>query len=106
MMHTVSANTFAKISLNEADPVKSILQNVSIILRTFKGSCPMYRDFGIQTSLTDRPIPVVKALLYNAIREAIEKYEPRVEVAGIDFADGAEMSGVLEPIVEVNIVNE
>ena len=106
MMHTVSANTFSKITLNESDPVTSILQNVSIILRTFRGSCPMYRDFGIQASLVDRPIPVVKALLYNAIREAVEKYEPRVEVASIDFADGAEISGVLEPIVEVNIIDE
>lgn len=106
MTHTVEANTFDKITLNETDPIKSILQNISIILRTFKGSCPMYREFGVKTSLTDRPIPVAKALLYNAIREAVEEYEPRVEVASVDFADSSEMTGVLEPIVEVNIIDE
>ena len=43
MGYKITMSEIGPISLNETDPVKSILQNVSIILRTIKGSCPMYR---------------------------------------------------------------
>ena len=40
MGYKITMSEIGPISLNETDPVKSILQNVSIILRTIKGSCP------------------------------------------------------------------
>lgn len=55
MGYKITMSEIGPISLNETDPVKSILQNVSIILRTIKGSCPMYRGFGIDATLIDRP---------------------------------------------------
>ena len=72
MGYKITMSEIGPISLNETDPVKSILQNVSIILRTIKGSCPMYRGFGIDATLIDRPIPAAKVLLFSQIREAIE----------------------------------
>ena len=45
MGYKITMSEIGPISLNETDPVKSILQNVSIILRTIKGSCPMYRGY-------------------------------------------------------------
>ena len=53
MGYKITMSEIGPISLNETDPVKSILQNVSIILRTIKGSCPMYRGFGIDATLID-----------------------------------------------------
>ena len=103
MGYKITMSEIGPISLNETDPVKSILQNVSIILRTIKGSCPMYRGFA---TLIDRPIPAAKVLLFSQIREAIEEYEPRVRVKSVDFDTQEEMQGVLSPIVEVEIVDE
>ena len=60
MGYKITMSEIGPISLNETDPVKSILQNVSIILRTIKGSCPMYRGFGIDATLIDRPIPAAR----------------------------------------------
>ena len=37
MGYKITMSEIGPISLNETDPVKSILQNVSIILRTIKG---------------------------------------------------------------------
>lgn len=105
MGYKITTAKIGLISLNETDPVKSILQNVSIILRTIKGTCPMYRGFGIDASAIDRPIPAAKVLLLSQIREAVEEYEPRVRVKSVDFDTREEMQGVLIPIVEVEIIN-
>lgn len=105
MGYKITTAKIGPISLNETDPVKSILQNVSIILRTIKGTCPMYRGFGIDASAIDRPIPAAKVLLLSQIREAVEEYEPRVRVKSVDFDTREEMQGVLIPIVEVEIIN-
>lgn len=106
MGYKITMSDIGPISLNETDTVKSILQNVSIILRTMKGSCPMYRGFGIDVTLIDRPLPAAKVLLLSSIREAIEEYEPRVRVKSVDFDTREEMQGVLIPTVEVEIINE
>lgn len=106
MGYKISMSDIGAINLNEADYTKSILQNVSIILRTIKGSCPMYRDFGIDATLIDRPIPAAKVLLFSQIREAIEEYEPRVRVTSVDFDAQGEMQGKLIPVVEVEIIDE
>lgn len=105
MGYRITASEVGAIRLNETDTVKSILQNVSIILRTIKGSCPMYRGFGIDASAIDRPIPAAKVLLFSQIREAIEAYEPRVRVKSVDFDTHEELQGVLIPIVEVEIID-
>lgn len=106
MGYKISMSDIGAINLNEADYTKSILQNVSIILRTIKGSCPMYRDFGIDATLIDRPIPAAKVLLFSQVREAIEEYEPRVRVTSVDFDTQGEMQGKLIPVVEVEIIDE
>ena len=91
MGYKITMSEIGPISLNETDPVKSILQNVSIILRTIKGSCPMYRGFGIDATLIDRPIPAAKVLLFSQIREAIEEYEPRVRAPRLLYIPRAEL---------------
>lgn len=106
MGYKIGMSDIGAISLNETDTTKSILQNVSIILRTIKGTCPMYRDFGIDATLIDRPIPAAKVLLFSQIREAIEEYEPRVRVTSVDFDTQDEMQGALTPVVEVEIIDE
>lgn len=101
MTYTVTAG--AALTLNETDTVASVLQNVAIILATRRGTCPLYRDFGISMDFLDRPMPVAKTLAYAEIKEAIEAYEPRASVIGVTFEEQADTPGLLIPIVEVNI---
>lgn len=102
---TYTVTTDAALTLNEADTVTSVLQNVAIILATRRGSCPMYREFGISMDFLDRPLPVAQTLAYAEIKEAIETYEPRATVAGVTFSEDANTPGLLIPTVEVSIEN-
>ena len=105
-MPYIVSTDIRRIMLNEKDTIASILQNVSIILRTRLGTVPLYREFGVSNSSLDRPVIVAEPLLYAEIKEAIERYEPRVEVIDISFAQDVSKPGVLIPTVEVNIINE
>lgn len=79
-----------------------ILQNVKTILTTMKGTVPLDRDFGIDASIIDKPVTVVKPLIVKEIKEAIEEYEPRAKLVSVGWkGDGAE--GKLVPIVKVAI---
>ncbi len=52
-------------------------------LSTPKGSSPMYRDFGLDQSF--KPLPVAKVMLRVAVKEAIEDWEPRASLVGMDL---------------------
>ena len=64
----------------------------------------MYRDFGLDQSFLDKPTPIAKTLMISRIREAVEEYEPRVEV--VDIKVQADNLGRLIPTVEVEIIDE
>lgn len=101
MTYTVKAGS--AITLNETDSVTSVLRNVAIILATRRGSCPLYRDFGISMDFLDRPMPVAKTLAFAEIKEAIETYEPRAQVVNVTFSESPEAPRQLSPVVEVSI---
>ncbi len=106
MSYTVTANKPPKLTLGEGDTVASVLQNLALILSTFQGTCPLYRDFGINRRSIDKPVDVAKPMLVIDIEEAIRKFETRAEVVNITFALDPSDPGRLIPTVEVNIVNE
>jgi len=58
---------------------------LATILTTAKYSVPMDRDFGLDVTLLDEPSPRGMALLRAEIFEAINKYEPRVDILKISF---------------------
>lgn len=64
---------------------REIIRNVQTILTTPVGTCPLYRDFGIDASVLDQPMDVAKNLYAVAVLEAVEKYEPRVQVQEVSF---------------------
>lgn len=101
MSYKVSPESMGSLRLNEPDRTRSILQNVGIVVSTWKGSVPLYREFGISSEFMHKPVPVAKAMLRAQIREAVERFEPRVEVVDVTFAEGVD--GLI-PTVEVNIL--
>lgn len=101
MTYHITPGELAPLKLNETDTVKSVLQNVGIILSTWEGTVPLYRDFGLSTEYMHKPIPVAKALLHAEIKEKVERYEPRVSVVGVIFE---ETGNGLIPTLEVEIL--
>lgn len=106
MSYTVSADQPPKLALNEADTVASVLQNVAVILSTFQGTSPLYRNFGINRRSIDKPIDIAKPMLVIDVAEAIQEFEPRATVRNITFSVNADDPGRLIPTVEVDIANE
>lgn len=70
-------------SLCENDEQKSIMQNVSLLISTRKGTVPMYRNFGITMEFLDRPNSVAEALLTAEIAEGISEFEPRAKLVSV-----------------------
>ncbi len=83
--------------------ILSVLQNIRVILETAKGSVPLYRDFGTDYSFLDAPQNVVKPMIHVAVKDAIERYEPRARFVDISGWKASE-DGRLWPIVEVEII--
>lgn len=103
--YTAKETDLSALQLNEADNVRSALQNIAIILRTGQKTAPLYRDFGLSQSIVDRPTPIAKPLIIAAIKDAIETYEPRATVENVTFTEDANNPGRLIPTVEVTIID-
>ena len=71
---------------------REIVRNVQTILTTPLGTCPLYRDFGLDVSWLDRPLNQAQNLFALAAMDAVERWEPRVRVESAAFtsdpADG------------------
>lgn len=106
MSYTVNATDLKNIRLNETDTLASVLQNIAIILSTPKGSVPLYREFGLSTTVLDKPTPVAKMMLKAEIREAIERWEPRAQFVGVTFEERITQPGTLWPTVEVEVIGD
>lgn len=87
-----------------ATGVQEVLQNVAFVLSSYKMTCPLDRDFGIE-SVIDKPISIVKALHSANIIEAINQFEPRATVEEIEVTGEAEQ-GLLRTKVKVTINDE
>lgn len=103
MSYKVSAMDWSDLCLNEQDTVKSVLQNIALILSTPKGSIPLYRSFGLPTDFRDKPLPIAKSMMVAHVRETVEEWEPRATVIGVTFTENVSQPGVLIPTVEVEI---
>lgn len=64
---------------------KEIVRNIHTLLLTPIGTCPLYRDFGLDVSALDYPLDIAQNLIAVAAIEAIEKWEPRVTVKDLTF---------------------
>lgn len=64
---------------------REIIRNVKMILSTPLGSCPLYREFGVSMQALDRPMEIAETVFGIVAVEAVERWEPRVEVESIKF---------------------
>lgn len=106
MLYTVSAQDLDRLRLGGEDTVRDVLRNVALILATPKGGSPMYRDFGLDQSFLDKPLPVAKVMLRVAVKEAIEDWEPRASFVDMTFAGDPADPASLCPVVTVEVLEE
>ncbi len=103
MEYTVSATDLANIRLKEENRVKEILRNVAVILATPKGSVPMNRSFGLDTSFLDKPMNAAKNMTVIPVREAIEEWEPRAAYKDMTLFPDPSNPGKLTFTVQIEI---
>lgn len=64
---------------------EEVLQNVRFIIKTRKGSLPLFRDFGVDWGFLDRPIAEARLMAIPDIISEIQTREPRAEIVDINF---------------------
>ncbi len=106
MSYFVSTKDLSGITLNETDTVRSVLQNIKIILTTRQLSVPLYRDFGLPMQFMDRPMAAARLLLITEIQDAIAEYEPRATVLNVTLDMDPSVPGKMHATVEVDINDE
>lgn len=101
--HIVSTQE-GEVTFAPESVIAEVVQNVRMIITTPKGTVPLDRDFGIDATVVDKPLPVAQALLARDIVNAVKKYEPRARVTKVEFTDGSgAINGVLKPLVRIEI---
>lgn len=104
MTEVVVSTLDGEISFSPSSTTQEIIQNVRTIITTTKGSVPLDRDFGIDNTVIDKPLPIAQALISRDIVAAVKKYEPRATVKKVEFTDGSgAIDGILRPIVRIEI---
>ncbi|SDD89954.1 GPW/gp25 family protein [Sporomusa acidovorans] len=98
MEFEITASASMTVNFAPDTTTEEIFQNVRTILATPVYSVPLNRAFGVNAELVDLPLPVAKAKLAAEIVQAIQKFEPRVEVTKVLFTDKA-IAGRLQPTV-------
>ena len=102
MTFQITANGSIINNLAPQTLIDEITQNIATILLTPKGTVPLDRNFGTSWQFIDRNTPAAESTIVSDVLDAIEEYEPRVEIVDITF-DTNEMTGQIIPRLEVSI---
>jgi phage baseplate assembly protein W len=87
-----------------ATGTNEIFQNIKYIILTEYFSVPLDREFGMDYSMVDKPIPVAEAILSQEVAMKIALYEPRAQFRQIDFVRNI-LIGKLNPSVVVALIS-
>lgn len=91
-------------NLMPASTAEEIIQNVRCILLTVKATCPLYRDFGIDPAMLDKPLNVAKNKFIKEVVGAVAKYEPRAHVKSVQWQKPQDaLDGTLNPRITIEI---
>lgn len=84
--------------------VDDICECLKVLYSTRAGELGLDRDFGISMDAIDKPLSVAKAMIAAEIVRKTKKYEPRVEVARVEWDDAKAGEGILIPKVVLQVV--
>ena len=81
---------------------REIARNVKMIMATPVGSSPLYRDFGVDTSMLDKPLDLARNLYAVTVMEAVEKWEPRARVQNVTLI--SDITGKIDAKAVIELV--
>lgn len=82
------------IKESEAEDIRKCLTTLYSVR---EGEQPLDREFGLKQDFLDQPVPVAKNNLALEVIEKTQRYEKRVRVDKVEYAESGE--GQLVPIV-------
>lgn len=81
---------------------EEIEQNIACIIDTVAGNVPLFRTFGLDNANVDMNIEFLQAQMANRVIDAVQEFEPRVNVTEVIFTeieDGKTKSKVIYNIL-------
>ncbi|MFD0710644.1 GPW/gp25 family protein [Paenibacillus sp. GCM10027626] len=97
-----TATTKQKGIIFGATGLEAIHQNVRTIITTIRNTVPLDRGFGLDASGLDAPSPIAQARMTEVVFNAINDFEPRVEVVSIEYEQDND-EGQLVPTVKYTL---
>ena len=97
-------NTEILLESVNAEEAEEICECLKVLYSTRAGELGLDRDFGISMDAIDKPLSVAKAMIAAEIVRKTKKYEPRVEVARVEWDDAKAGEGILIPKVVLQVV--
>lgn len=101
LLNPVINSVTGKISLAPESVEAEVVQNVRMIITTVRGTVPLFRDFGLDSTIIDSPTLMAQAKISTEIIRQVRKYEPRAKITSLKY-DVPEI-GHLRPIVTVAV---
>lgn len=105
MQFTVDFSKGMTLSLAPETYLDEVKQSLYILVNTFRGETPCYREFGVNADYLHKPVTIARAMYAATVTDAIERFLPQVQVKRVKFDEDAETPEALMPILEV-VVNE
>lgn len=101
LLNPVINSVTGKISLAPESVEAEVVQNVRVIITTVRGTVPLFRDFGLDSTIIDSPTLMAQAKISTEIIRQVRKYEPRAKITSLKY-DVPEI-GHLRPILTVAV---
>lgn len=81
-----------------------VLRNLQVLYGTVAGEQALDREFGIDGSIIDGPQENAQALLVAEYVRKTERYEPRANVARVEWTADNAADGIMIPKVVIELV--
>lgn len=100
MIYEISNEKF-EINFLPASETEEIIQNACTILATIKGSCPLFRNFGVSVENLDAPINIVKNKIAAELAAELAQFEPRCRLKSVNVS--GDLNGQLKITAKIEI---
>jgi hypothetical protein len=104
MIYTIDSGVSMPVNFAPETLVEEVLQNISTLLGTVRGTVPLDRDFGVSADSVGRAFPAAQFVICTNVGAAIAEYEPRARVRDVQAEYDAD--GTVKITVEVSIHDE
>lgn len=101
LLNPVINSVTGKISLAPESIEAEVVQNVRMIITTVRGTVPLFRDFGLDSTIIDSPTLMAQAKISTEIIRQVRKHEPRAKITSLKY-EVLEI-GHLRPILTIAV---